>query len=66
MDGNKKNLDKDQKEPSSQMNKTLYPTRAVIRIIAGFFAPLWIFIGVSPTIIFSSIIQEDVIKGVKP
>jgi len=50
--------DEEMKELSSQMNKTLSPVRAVIRIIAGFLALiLWILIGVSPTLIFSSGIQ---------
>ena len=46
------------KELSSQMNKTLSPTRGLIRIIAGVFAfLLWILIGIPPTLIFSSGIQ---------
>jgi len=56
----KENNDSDErlKELSSKMNKTLSPSRAVIRIIAGFLAfLLWILIGVPPTLIFSSGIQ---------
>ena len=54
----KKDLD-NERELSSRMKKQLSPTRAVLRIIIGFFGfLLWIFIGVSPTIIFSSGIQE--------
>ena len=46
-------------EISSGMNKTFSRHRGITRIILGFFALiLWIFIGVSPTIIFSSSIQE--------
>jgi hypothetical protein len=46
-------------EVSSGVKKIFSRRRAVLRIIAGFFALLlWIFIGVSPTIIFSSGIQE--------
>ncbi|HEX7468767.1 MAG TPA: hypothetical protein VF324_09320, partial [Methanobacterium sp.] len=51
-------FDEEMKELSSKMNKTFSPARAVIRIIAGFFAfLLWILIGFSPTLIFSSGIQ---------
>lgn len=50
---------KEDKEASSQITKTFSRCRAVLRIVLGFFALLlWIFIGVSPTIIFSSSIQE--------
>ena len=56
------NQDKDnnteEQELSSQMNQTLSPTRAILRIILGVLAFLiWIFIGVSPTIIFTSSLQ---------
>ncbi len=54
----KKDFKKD-KEASGQIKKTFSHRRAVLRIVLGFFALLlWIFIGVSPTIIFSSSIQE--------
>lgn len=44
---------------SSQTNKTFSHRRAVIRIFLGFLAMvLWFLVGVSPTIIFSSSIQE--------
>jgi hypothetical protein len=57
-DKENKDSDDEMKELSSQMNKTLSPTRSVIRIIAGFLVfLLWILIGVSPTLIFSSGIQ---------
>jgi hypothetical protein len=47
------------KKVSPGVRKTFSRRRAVIRIVAGFFALLlWIFIGLSPTIIFSSGIQE--------
>ncbi len=48
-----------EKELDSQMKKQLSPARAVIRIVLGFFALLfWIFVGVSPTMVFSSGIQN--------
>ncbi len=51
-------ISKDEKELSG-MKKTFSRRRGVLRIILGFIAfLLWIFIGVSPTIIFSSSIQE--------
>ena len=53
-----KDNDTAEQELSSQMNKTLSPTRAILRIILGVLAFLiWIFIGVSPTIIFTSSLQ---------
>jgi len=46
-------------EVSSGVKKTFSRRRGVLRIFLGFIALLlWIFIGVSPTIIFSSSIQE--------
>lgn len=46
-------------ELSSKMNKQLSPTRAVLRLMAGFFALLiWLFLGVPPTLIYSSSIQS--------
>jgi hypothetical protein len=46
-------------EVSSGVKKTFSLRRAVIRIFLGFIAlMLWFFVGVSPTIIFSSSIQE--------
>jgi hypothetical protein len=49
---------KDEKEVSA-LEKTFSRRRGVIRILLGFLAlVLWLFIGVSPTIIFSSSIQE--------
>jgi hypothetical protein len=54
----KKDKGNDQ-EFSSIINKTFSRRRSVTRIIFGFFALLlWIFIGFSPTIIFTSSIQE--------
>ncbi len=48
----------DKKEVSAT-EKTFSRRRGVVRILLGFLAlVLWIFIGVSPTIIFSSSIQE--------
>ncbi len=47
------------KGASAEIKKTFSRRRAVVRIVLGFFAlVLWIFIGLSPTIIFSSSIQE--------
>jgi hypothetical protein len=58
LDDYKKDFKKD-KEASRQIKKTFSRRRAVLRIFLGFIALiLWIFIGVSPTIIFSSSIQE--------
>jgi hypothetical protein len=55
----KKNENNQEKELSQQLKKQLSPARAVARIIMGFFALLiWILIGVSPTVLFSSSIQE--------
>ncbi len=57
-DKENKDTDDEMKELSSVMNKTFSPARSVIRIIVGFFVfLLWILIGVSPTLIFSSGIQ---------
>jgi hypothetical protein len=57
--GNENQGSKNENEVSSGVKKTFSHRRAVLRIIVGFFALLlWIFIGVSPTIIFSSGIQE--------
>jgi hypothetical protein len=59
VDKDKKDDDTAEKERSSQMDKTFSRRRGVLRIVLGFFALLlWFFIGVSPTIIFSSSIQE--------
>ena len=56
---NNKNSAEDDHEVSSGVQKTFSRRRAVLRIILGFIAlVLWIFIGLSPTIIFSSSIQE--------
>lgn len=50
--------DKVEQELSSQMKKILSPSRAIVRIILGFLLFLiWILIGVSPTIIFTSSLQ---------
>lgn len=58
-DENRQDHGPSEKELSSQMNKIFSPRRGVIRIIAGFLAfLLWIFIGISPTLIFTSGIQE--------
>ena len=54
----KKDFNED-KEASSQIQRTFSRRRAVLRIFLGFIAMvLWFLIGVSPTIIFSSSIQE--------
>lgn len=57
-DNYKKDFNED-KEASDKIKKTFSNRRAVLRIFLGFIAlVLWIFIGISPTIIFSSSIQE--------
>jgi len=49
----------DDNEVSSKVKKTFSHRKGVFRIFLGFLdLVLWIFIGVSPTIIFSSSIQE--------
>jgi hypothetical protein len=59
VDNDKKDVDKGEKERSSQMDKTFSRRRGVIRVVVGILALLlWIFIGVSPTIIFTSGLQE--------
>jgi hypothetical protein len=56
---NDNKLSENDKEVSSGVKKTFSRRRAVLRIFLGFIAlVLWIFIGLSPTIIFSSSIQE--------
>lgn len=56
---NKKDHDRDQKELASQMNRTLSRHRGIIRIVLSILAfLLWFFIGVSPTLLFSSYIQQ--------
>lgn len=58
VDDHKKGLNGDAKS-SSQVNKTFSRRRAFVRIFLGFVAMLlWFLVGVSPTIIFSSSIQE--------
>jgi hypothetical protein len=50
---------KEDKEATNQIKRTFSRRRAVIRIFLGFVAMvLWFLVGVSPTIIFSSSIQE--------
>ncbi len=63
-DEDKKNIDssdknnKNKKEVSA-VDKTFSKRRGVVRILLGFIAlVLWILIGLPPTIIFSSSIQE--------
>jgi hypothetical protein len=58
LDDYKKEFNEDS-EASSQIQRTFSRRRAVIRISLGFVAMvLWFLVGVSPTIIFSSSIQE--------
>jgi hypothetical protein len=50
--------DTNKEELSSKMNKQISRSRAVIRLIIGFFGfLLWFFLGVPPTLIYSSGIQ---------
>jgi hypothetical protein len=56
---NHENSSKYDDEVSQGVKKTFSLRRAVIRIFLGFIAlMLWFFVGISPTIIFSSSIQE--------
>ena len=58
-DKDKKEVSKGEKERSSPIDKTFSRRRGVIRVVVGLLALLlWIFIGVSPTIIFTSGMQE--------
>lgn len=51
-------LDKNRNKELSKINKQISKPRAVGRLIIGFFAfLLWFFLGVPPTLIFSSGIQ---------
>lgn len=51
--------DADNEKLSVELEKKLSPARAVVRIILGLFGLLlWILIGVSPNIFFSSAIQQ--------
>jgi len=55
----KKKETKKENRLSQELEKQLSPARNVARIILGFFALLvWILIGINPTGIFSSSIQE--------
>ena len=48
-------------ELEDSVDKTFSPKRGVVRVILGTIALLlWIFIGISPTIIFSSAIQQSI------
>ena len=59
MGKDKKDADIGEKKLAAELEKKLSPARAVLRIILGAFGLLlWILIGVSPTIIFSSAIQQ--------
>jgi hypothetical protein len=58
LDDYKKEFNEDS-EASSRIQGTFSRRRAVMRILLGFVAMvLWFLVGVSPTIIFSSSIQE--------
>lgn len=53
--------DTDKKESSGEVEKTFSQRRGAVRFILGAIALLlWIFIGVSPTIIFSSALQQSI------
>ena len=59
MKKNRKDSKNDELEGGAE--KTFSPKRGVVRIILGTIALLlWIFIGISPTIIFSSAIQQSI------
>ena len=56
---NEKDGDNKEDEPSGEIKKTLSPSRGALRVILGVIALiLWILIGISPTIIFSSALQQ--------
>lgn len=53
--------DTDKKESSDEVEKTFSQRRGAVRFILGVIALLlWILIGVSPTIIFSSALQQSI------
>ncbi|MEN6552211.1 MAG: hypothetical protein ABFC34_04905 [Methanobacterium sp.] len=55
----KKDIGTNEKKLEEELEKKLSPARAVFRIILGIFGLLlWILIGVNPTILFSSTIQQ--------
>ncbi len=55
----KKDTVRNEKKLAADLEKKLSPARAVVRIILGLFGLLlWILIGVSPNIFFSSAIQQ--------
>jgi hypothetical protein len=55
----KKDTVSNEKKLAADLEKKLSPARAVVRIILGLFGLLlWILIGVSPNIFFSSAIQQ--------
>lgn len=59
MKKNVKDNDTGEKGSSEGVEKTLSPRRGVLRIILGIIALLlWILIGISPTSIFSSALQQ--------
>lgn len=54
-----KDINGKDEELSKQLNKTFSRRRAILRIILSVVAfLLWFFIGISPTLIFSSYIQQ--------
>jgi len=51
--------DKDENSADNEVQKTLSPKRGVVRVILGVIALIiWILIGISPTVIFSSALQQ--------
>ncbi|WP_429222308.1 hypothetical protein [Methanobacterium oryzae] len=57
----KEDSDTDKKESSEEVKKTFSQRRGAVRFILGAIALLlWILIGVSPTIIFSSALQQSI------
>ena len=61
MKENQKENKRKEKESQDDVEKTFSPRRGVVRVILGTIALLlWIFIGISPTIIFSSAIQQSI------
>lgn len=58
MDTDKKYLDSADKDSDLPLNKMLSPKRSIVRIFLAFLSfIIWIFIGYSPNILFTSSVQ---------
>lgn len=59
MKENQKKVDTEKQDSPDEVAKTLSTRRGVVRVILGVIALIiWILIGISPTIIFSSALQQ--------